>query len=159
MANSKKRFIVNEQGKRQAIVLPIKEYEELLEDLADLAVREGASHESVVIDAIGPETFSYRELVETISQAIGVNRPIIEVGPGFGYWIIRLLGKFVGDVILTRDEIEGLMAELLCTSSPPAGQTRLTEWIQHNSDQLGRRYANELSRRIYRHSTNNSLPR
>ena len=38
MANAKKRFIVDEQGKRQAIVLPIKEYEELLEDLADLAV-------------------------------------------------------------------------------------------------------------------------
>ena len=37
MANSKKRFIVDEEGKRQAIVLPIKEYEGLLEDLADLA--------------------------------------------------------------------------------------------------------------------------
>ena len=38
MANAKKRFIVDEKGKRQAIVLPIKEYQELLEDLADLAV-------------------------------------------------------------------------------------------------------------------------
>ena len=125
-----------------------------VDDIADLAVREGASRDNSIIDAIGPETFSYRELVGFISQAIGVKRPIIEVGPGFGYWIVWLLGKFVGDVILTRDEIEGLMAGLLCTSSPPVGQTRLTEWIQHNGDQLGRRYASELSRRINRHYVN-----
>ena len=111
-----------------------------VDDMADLAVREGASRDNSVIDAIGPETFTYRELVGIISQAIGVKRPIIEVSPGFGYWIVRLLGKFVGDVILTRDEIKGLMAGLLYTNSPPASQTRLSEWVQQSGDRLGRRY-------------------
>lgn len=126
-------------------------------DMADLAVREGAARENAVIDAIGPETFTYRELVEIISQAIGVRRPVVNVGPGFGYWIARLLGKFVGDVILTRDEIKGLMAELLYTSSAPAGQTRLSEWIQRNGDRLGRRYASELTRRANRHRSYGDL--
>ena len=33
-----KRFIVDEKGKRTSIILPIEEYEELLEDLHDLAI-------------------------------------------------------------------------------------------------------------------------
>ncbi|MCH7878695.1 MAG: NAD(P)H-binding protein [candidate division Zixibacteria bacterium] len=126
-------------------------------DMADLAVHEGAARENAVIDAIGPETFTYRELVEIISQAVGVRRPVVNVGPGFGYWIARLLGKFVGDVILTRDEIKGLMTELLYTSSAPAGQTRLSEWIQRNGNLLGRSYASELTRRANRHRSYGDL--
>ena len=38
MARAKKQFIVDEQGRKTAIILPIKEYEELLEDLEDLAI-------------------------------------------------------------------------------------------------------------------------
>jgi hypothetical protein len=32
------RYVTDETGKRTAIILPIEEFEELLEDLADLAV-------------------------------------------------------------------------------------------------------------------------
>ncbi|MCH8186675.1 MAG: hypothetical protein IH862_11295 [Chloroflexi bacterium] len=39
MARAKKQFIVDEQGRKTAIILPIKEYEELLEDLAIIAER------------------------------------------------------------------------------------------------------------------------
>ena len=38
MSNRKERYIVDEKGKRTAVVLPLKEYEELLEDLHDLAI-------------------------------------------------------------------------------------------------------------------------
>ena len=80
-----------------------------VEDLADLAVREGSSRENITVDAIGPETFSYEQLVNTIGEIIGKKRPIVRVSPGFGYWIARLLGWIVSDIILTREEIEGLM--------------------------------------------------
>jgi len=39
-----------------------------VEDFAKLAVEQGASRENQIIDAIGPETFSYRELVRTIGD-------------------------------------------------------------------------------------------
>ncbi len=32
------KFIINEQGKRTEVILPLEEYERLLEDLHDLAV-------------------------------------------------------------------------------------------------------------------------
>ncbi len=37
MAKEKVRFLVDERGRKQSVVVPIKAYRELLEDLADLA--------------------------------------------------------------------------------------------------------------------------
>ncbi len=118
-----------------------------VEDFARLAVAMGASTDRAVIDAVGPETFTYRGLVETLSDAIGVRRRIVSVPPGAGYWAARLVGAVVGDVVLTREEIRGLMDGLLCTSSPPAGHTKLSEWAHDHAGGLGVRYASELARR------------
>jgi NADH dehydrogenase len=32
--------------------------------------------------------------------------------------------------------------------APPAGQTRLTDWVRENVETLGKNYASELKRRI-----------
>jgi len=118
-----------------------------VDDLAELAVREGHSEENRIIDAIGPETFTFRELVRTVGESIGKRRFIISVSPGLGYLAASLIGKVVGDVFLTREEISGLMQNLLCTDSEPTGRTKLTEWVRQHADELGIRYASELARR------------
>ena len=118
-----------------------------VDDLAALAVEQGATRENVIVNAIGPETFSYRELVACIGEAIGRRRLILSVPPWFGYAMSRVVGKLVGDVIITRDEIKGLMAGLLCVDAPPAGKTALTAWVKANAETLGRTYASELARR------------
>ena len=53
----------------------------------------------------------------------------------------------MGDVIVTREEIAGLMQDLLVTESPPSGQTRLTDWTREHAATLGVKYASELARR------------
>ncbi len=118
-----------------------------VDDLAELAVEEGRDREDRVVDAIGPETFRYRDLVEEIGRIIGRSRPIVSMPAGPAWQLTRLLGVFVGDVILTRDEVSGLMADLLVTDSLPAGRTRLTDWAKRHADTLGRRYTSELARR------------
>ena len=118
-----------------------------VDDLAQLAVEQGEQRQDCVVDAIGPETFSYRRLVEQIGRIIGKPRPIIGVPPAVGYWFATALGFLVGDVVITREEIRGLMAGLLCVDSPPAGETRLTDWAEEHAELLGRRYASELARR------------
>ncbi len=128
-----------------------------VDDLAKLAVEQGASEENCVIDAIGPETFTYRELVQQIGQIIGKRRLILSVPPWLGYAVGAVLGKIVGDVIITREEIEGLMADLLYVDSPPAGDTKLTEWAEAHANSLGRRYASELARRRNRSEAYDSL--
>jgi len=118
-----------------------------VDDLAALAVREGRADGSRIIDAIGPETFTYRGLVETIGRTIGKVRPILSVAPTVGWLGAWIVGKVMGDVMLTRDEVRGLMAGLLATDSPPAGLTRLSDWARERADTLGMRYASELARR------------
>ncbi len=116
-------------------------------DLAQLAVEVSASSENVVRDAIGPETFTYRDLVSVIGTAIGRQRPIVSIPPGLGVAVGRLVGAFVGDVVVTPEEVAGLMENLLVTSSLPAGKTALSQWVVDHRDGLGRRYSSELARR------------
>jgi NADH dehydrogenase len=118
-----------------------------VDDLAALAVREGEGTTNRIVDAIGPETFTFRELVELIGQIIGRPRRIVSVPPALGYVVASLIGKLIGDVFLTRQEIAGLMRGLLATSSPPAGETKLTDWARAHAGQLGSRYSSELARR------------
>jgi NADH dehydrogenase len=121
-----------------------------VDDLAELAVKQGRAGANTIIDAIGPETFTYRDLVREIGAIIGKPRPIISIPPSLGYASGWLIGKFTGDVVITREEIEGLMQDLLCTKSPPSGSTRLTDWARAHAATLGQHYASELARRCNR---------
>ena len=122
-----------------------------VDDLAKLAVEEGKAKGNRTINAIGPETFSFRELVYVIARAVNKKRLFVSVPPGLGYIVTSMIGKFVGDVIVTRDEIAGLMSGLLCVDSEPTGKTKLSEWVKQNADKLGEQYASELRRRNDRH--------
>lgn len=118
-----------------------------VDDLAQLAVEQAENSENAIIDAIGPETFTYRELVKRIGELIGKKRFILPMPPSLGLAAGTCIGWLMKDVFITKAEIEGLMGNLLYVESPPAGNTRLTEWITENADMLGRRYASELARR------------
>lgn len=118
-----------------------------VEDFADLAVQQGQRRQNVTINAIGPETFTYRGLVEQLGEIIGRRRPIVPVARWLGLATSRVLGFFLRDVVITAEEIDGLMSDLLYVDAPPAGRTRLTDWARQHADQLGRRYASELARR------------
>lgn len=121
-----------------------------VKDFARLAVHNGHIHGNTIINAIGPETYSYRKLVEKIGDIIGVNKPIVSVSPRLAYFVGTIVSKLVGDVIVTREEIAGLMADLLCVDAEPTGTTRLSHWIRQNRELLGRKYSSELARRINR---------
>jgi hypothetical protein len=72
---------------------------------------------------------------------------VIGVPPALGYaggWVI---GRMMGDVMITWPEIKGLMADLLYVDAPPAGPTRFTDWAHEHAGTLGQRYASELARR------------
>ena len=130
-----------------------------VDDLAALAVREGGlaaeplAQPSSVIDAIGPETLTYRELVTAIGTAIGHPRRLLSVPRPVGRVFSETLGLALRDVVITDEEIGALMDGLLATDSEPAGTTRLTEWLPAHADELGSHYANELNRRRDRHRT------
>lgn len=116
-------------------------------DLARLAVSAGTAGGNLLINATGPETFTFRELVSTLGLIIGKPRPLVPLPPTLGYQVGKVVGALFGDVVVTREEIEGLMAGLLFVAGPAAGTTRLTDWARANAGTLGVRYASELARR------------
>ncbi|MBU1709886.1 MAG: NAD(P)H-binding protein [Proteobacteria bacterium] len=121
-------------------------------DFAELAVLEGQRKENATINAIGPETYTYKGLIEKIGDIIGTSKPIVSVSPLLGYVTGYCISKFVKDVVVTKEEIKGLMSDLLAVDTQPTGKTKLSQWVQINSDIVGMKYASELSRRVNRES-------
>ena len=82
----------------------------LVEDLAEFAVSAGAGSENVVFDAVGPEILTFEEMVRLIARRVGSRARLIHVRPSVALLTARIAGWLVRDVVLTRDEIDGLLA-------------------------------------------------
>lgn len=117
-----------------------------VEDLAEIAVDAGGRADSIVTDAVGPEVYTFDGLVRLIARAIGSRAGIVHASPGVVQILLAAAGALVRDVVLTRDEITGLMGNLLVSAHPPLGRGRLGDWVAQHRETLGRTYASELGR-------------
>ena len=117
-----------------------------VEDLARLAVEQGESRTTVTMDAVGPEALGFEELVGMVRRAVRSRALVAPVPRSLLLLASRLLGRVLGDVVLTADEVEGLTANLLVSNAPPTAPTRFTDWLGRHADELGRTWANELAR-------------
>lgn len=117
-----------------------------VDDLAEIAVEEGERAGDRTVDAIGPETFTFEELVRLIRTAVGSRAAVLHAPPQVSLWAARVLGWALGDVVLTADEIEGLLGNLLVTGSAPAGRVRLSDWLRENATSIGMQWASEVQR-------------
>lgn len=120
-----------------------------VEEFAALAVDAAEDDApSCILEAIEPETFPFRALFRRMGELLGRSRPVLPMPPALVRTAAGVLGLFQRDVLLTHDEIRGLMEDRLAVDgAPAAGKRRLTEWIAAHASELGRRYASELARR------------
>ncbi len=117
-----------------------------VDDLAALAVEAGGRSDNLIWDAVGPDIFTFDELVRLVGEKIGSPKPILHFAPGLALTAARFISLFVNDVVLTREEVDGLMANLLISAEPPRTQTRLADWLTANRKTVGAVYASELQR-------------
>jgi uncharacterized protein YbjT (DUF2867 family) len=117
-----------------------------VEDVARLAVEQGANRANVTMDAVGPEVFGFGELVQLVRRAVGSRALVASVPPWLLLLASRLLRPVVGDVVLTADEVEGLCANLLVSSGPATGSTQFSGWLRQHAHELGMTWASELDR-------------
>lgn len=117
-----------------------------VEDLADLAVQYGASSENIIMDAIGPEIYTFNDLIQLLKETIRSKAFIMHLNPRLAVLATGMLGKIVNDVVLTNDEVKGLEANLLVSDKPPTGHTRLSEWLTENADWIGTIYFSEVKK-------------
>ena len=115
-------------------------------DVADQAVAAASHSGNTVADSAGPETMSFADLLRLLASAMGVRCRLVHTPPFLGLTLTQMVGMMKRDVVLTRDEVDGLMAGLLTSCDPPAGTTALSSWLEDNANDLGRHYASELSR-------------
>lgn len=120
------------------------------EDVADIAAWAGSQADNVTVDAAGPEIMTFAELVDQVSIAVNRKPRLMRMSPGMFILAGRLIGLATRDLVLTRQEVEGLMDELLVSSEPPRGTHRFDDWLLANANTIGLRYASELSRHFRR---------
>lgn len=116
-----------------------------VEDVAEIAVTAKGT-----VDAAGPETYTFDELVRLVAAAVGRRCALVHMPPRLALGLGWAIGAAVGDVVLTADEVEGLRASLLVSSEPPRGRESFRAWIERNGDVLGRAYVSELDRNFRR---------
>jgi len=117
-----------------------------VDDLADLIVEGVYAKNNYVIDAVGPDIFTFKEMVELIGGKTGSRRLLVPLPPKLALLAAQFLSLFLGDVLLTPEEVEGLMSGLLVSKEPARGKTGLGDWLDGNKGSVGRRYASELER-------------
>jgi len=117
-----------------------------VEDVAKIAVDAAHKGDNIVADAVGPEIFTFDELVRLIADNIHSEAKIMHVRPGLALFLARLIGYAVKDIVITKDEIEGLMSDLLVSKGTPVAQTLFSEWLNQNVDGVGMKYTCELER-------------
>jgi NADH dehydrogenase len=130
-----------------------------VEDLAGICLTAADADGDLIIDAAGPETISFLELVRAVERAVGSSAPVIRLPAAAMAAVARLLGAMLGDVVLTADEIKGLTAGLLVSHHEPLGHTAFTDWLSGHSSSLGQAYANELKRHFIPPRRHNWFPR
>lgn len=117
-----------------------------VDDLAQLAEDAAGQPSGTVLDAAGPETFTFEELVRLIGKQIGHPPRLIHLDPQRARQLTRGIGAMVNDVILTRHELEGLTGNLLVSDQPPRGSLPFSRWLKDQAAILGQEYFSEIKR-------------
>jgi len=121
-----------------------------VEDMARIMAKAVDETGNAVMDAVGPETYTFEELVRLIASSIGRSVRFVHVPASLAYLATLVAGWFVGDVVLTWEEYRGLMGNLLAPEGPASGSTRLSEWLSAHKESVGKRYASEVARHYAR---------
>jgi len=90
-------------------------------DVARLAVDAVYRNDNFVMDTVGPESYTFRDLVKLVGDTIGARRSLINMHPRLALLAAQFLSLFLDDVLITPEEVDGLMADLLVSKEPPQG--------------------------------------
>ena len=117
-----------------------------VDDLARLCVTLGAGDGTVTLDAVGPQSVTFREMVDAIRAAVGSRAVVVGAPAPVLFGLSSVLGAALGDTLLTRDEYRAMADGLADSAAPATGETVFTDWVAAHGAELGRGYANELDR-------------
>ena len=115
-------------------------------DLAAIAVGCASDSRPTVVDAIGPESLTFKEFLKLLAAKIRPGVKLVHVPPAMGIALGQIIGLAVGDVLLTKAELRGLMDGMLTSGQAANGSTRFSEWLEAHKEEVGSAYSSELGR-------------
>ncbi len=117
-----------------------------VDDVADLLVEGVYSKDSYIVDAVGPEKYTFKEIIQLVGERIGEKRLVVSAPPRLALLASQFLSLFLNDVLLTPEEVDGLMGNLLVSKDPARGKIKFSAWLEDNKNVLGKKYASELAK-------------
>jgi nucleoside-diphosphate-sugar epimerase len=117
-----------------------------VEDVAEIATWAAEQSDNITVDAAGPDTVTYGEFVEGIAIAVRRRPRFVYMSPRLTMLAGNIVAWRLRDVMLTKEELQGLMEDLLVSHEKPRGARRMDNWLLSSADTLGRTYASELDR-------------
>lgn len=83
-----------------------------VEDMAQLLVSAAERERNEIVDAVGPETFAFEEMVRMIAAKLGRRIRIVRMPAGLAYLSTLVTGWVVGDVVLDLGGVPGADGQL-----------------------------------------------
>jgi uncharacterized protein YbjT (DUF2867 family) len=117
-----------------------------VEDVAALAVALGRRGDDVTTDAAGPDTLTFAALVRLVRAAVRARCRLVRAPVRVALALAGAAGALRGDALVTREELAGVMAELLVSEEAPTGRRRLADWLAAEGSALGRSFVSERER-------------
>jgi len=119
---------------------------------ADLAIEAidaiDGPHGNATLPVAGPRDWIFLDLVRAVHAAVGSRARIVHAPAALALAGLKVAGLFLGDVVLTPDEVKGLTREYLYVERPLRRGADFAEWLAQPgvASTLGRRYQSELAR-------------
>ncbi len=101
-----------------------------VDDVARICIEVAGAEAGTTIDAAGPDTMTYREMVEIVREAIGSRSVLLPMPRVLVLAAARVLGLLVRDVVLTSDELLELSSGFLSSRASPLGRVGFGSWVE-----------------------------
>ncbi len=142
-------FAVGGRGDYRVRGIHVEDLARLLVDLGAGVVPPGATPtpgEGLVVDAVGPDRPTFRELVNAVRAAVHSRAVVVGLPAPVLLGLSRLVGLVLRDQLLTPGEYRTTAAGLADSDAPATGTTSMLEWVAAHGDELGHRYISEVAR-------------
>jgi uncharacterized protein YbjT (DUF2867 family) len=115
-------------------------------DVARIAVESGRDPRGRAFDVAGPEALTFESLVLSVRTAVGARARIVHVPVSLARALAGAAGRALGDVLVTREELQALTSERLLSREPPTGTTRFADWLAREGAGLGAAFVSDRRR-------------
>ena len=132
-------FTIFERGEYRVQPITVDAFADLAIEAIDAI---DGPHGHATLPVAGPRDWIFLDLVRAVHAAVGSRARIVHAPAALALAGLKVAGLFLGDVVLTPDEVTGLTREYLYVERPLRRGADFAQWLAQPgvASTLGRRY-------------------